>query len=71
MSIQVQIGNQNQVISLDPTDEEDEFKEYFAPMQQFEIVVRFTCPMIKNQGKFYTDANGLELLERNLLNDGI
>jgi len=36
-------------------------------MQQFEFVVRFTCPLIQNQDEFYTDSNGLEILKRTLV----
>ena len=29
-----------------------------------EVVAKFTCPEITNNGTFYTDSNGLDMMQR-------
>ena len=46
---------------------DDIFSDKFVSV---EFVVKFHCPLIENDGVFYTDSNGLDMIERKRNNSG-
>ena len=46
----------------------DSKKPYLrSKLISIEFVVKFHCPLIKNDGVFYTDSNGLDMMKRTYL----